>query len=621
MRRTWVVIFLCATLLTVVGSVFAQTTTPSPTSSPIPTSASTSAPTIVPTPTSSQEYIVLPGDNLFRIAIRFRTTTRALADANGIVNPSVIYVGQRLTIPGGFSATSTPVPGATATPVAPTVTPVPGTTTTYVVQRGDTLFRIAIRNNTTVARVVSANNIANPNIIFVGQQLQIPSAGTTAATTGTTTVPITAVVTSAVSVTTQATVAVAATQVTPEATVGVSSIPENTAENVGFAYGVNAHLPGQDPLTIADTILDLGVTWVRQDIDWRLFEPVKGQIDFEAIDSIVDTLDSNGFNILFTVSTSPEWARTSTEEDGPPDNFQDYADFVGAVASRYAGRVDAYQIWSEPNLRREWNSTIHSISATNYLNLLTASYSAIKTADSNATVVSAGLSPTGFNDGVNAINDRGYLRDLYTSGVSAVSDAIGAHPGGWANPPDAVCCAAAVGVETHFEDPSFYFLNTLRDYRQIMAQFNDVNTFIWVTKFGWGTSEDTTPPSSTYIFLTYTTLGEQAIYNPRGFELGNELDFVGPMFLYNLNSCQARPDDVEGCFYSLIGPTGQARPVYDAIKNLIDGVDTSATATEEVVTEAQVPPTAETVTTVESPPVIVTEESVPTEQVLATATP
>ncbi|MGE5587839.1 MAG: LysM peptidoglycan-binding domain-containing protein [Clostridia bacterium] len=48
---------------------------------------------------------------------------------------------------------------------------------TYVVQPGDTLTLIAGRFGTTVAAIVEANNIANPDVIFVGQVLQIPVPG------------------------------------------------------------------------------------------------------------------------------------------------------------------------------------------------------------------------------------------------------------------------------------------------------------------------------------------------------------------------------------------------------------------------------------------------------------
>ena len=117
-------------------------------------------------------HTVQPGENLYRIALRYGTTWPVLAAANGLVNPNLIYSGQVLVIPGpGTQPPATPPP---ATP--PPATP-PPTSGTYVVQAGDTLSRIAIRFNTTVAALVQANNIVNPNLIYVGQVLQITGAG------------------------------------------------------------------------------------------------------------------------------------------------------------------------------------------------------------------------------------------------------------------------------------------------------------------------------------------------------------------------------------------------------------------------------------------------------------
>jgi LysM repeat protein len=44
----------------------------------------------------------------------------------------------------------------------------------YVVQPGDTLFAIALRFGTPAADIAAANNLSNPNLIFVGQRLVIP---------------------------------------------------------------------------------------------------------------------------------------------------------------------------------------------------------------------------------------------------------------------------------------------------------------------------------------------------------------------------------------------------------------------------------------------------------------
>jgi len=76
------------------------TPTPTPTATPLPP---TPAPTFTPLPPGQVTHVVQRGENLFRIALRYGTTVQAIASANGIANPARIYVGQKLTIstPGG----------------------------------------------------------------------------------------------------------------------------------------------------------------------------------------------------------------------------------------------------------------------------------------------------------------------------------------------------------------------------------------------------------------------------------------------------------------------------------------------------------------------------------------
>ncbi|MBC8098471.1 MAG: LysM peptidoglycan-binding domain-containing protein [Armatimonadetes bacterium] len=117
-------------------------------------------------------YTVQAGDTLFRIAVRFNVTIGAIVAANNIPNQNLIYVGQQLNIPDG-GVVVTPPPGSTAVPP----TPPPGGETPYTVAPGDTLGRIAQRFGTSVQAIAVRNNIANINLIFVGQQLIIPAGG------------------------------------------------------------------------------------------------------------------------------------------------------------------------------------------------------------------------------------------------------------------------------------------------------------------------------------------------------------------------------------------------------------------------------------------------------------
>jgi LysM repeat protein len=112
-------------------------------------------------------HVVQRGENLSQIALRYGTTVTAIAQANGIRNTSLIYVGQRLTIPGGgYTAPASSRGGGTTSSAGGGV---------HVVQRGETLSSIAYRYGTSVSALVAANGIRNPSLIYVGQRLRIPS--------------------------------------------------------------------------------------------------------------------------------------------------------------------------------------------------------------------------------------------------------------------------------------------------------------------------------------------------------------------------------------------------------------------------------------------------------------
>lgn len=106
-------------------------------------------------------HTVVRGETLNSISRLYGVSVQAISAANGISNPNRIYVGQVLRIP----SPSQP---------APPTPPPPSSTTSYVVRPGDTLARIAATYGTTVQAISAANNITNPNRIYVGQVLVIP---------------------------------------------------------------------------------------------------------------------------------------------------------------------------------------------------------------------------------------------------------------------------------------------------------------------------------------------------------------------------------------------------------------------------------------------------------------
>lgn len=115
-------------------------------------------------------HVVQPGENLFRIALRYGLEVAVIAQVNGIANTWQIYSGQVLTIP---------VPGSAPAPAeAPSVeaAPPPTSAATHTVTGGETLASIARRYGLTVDQLASLNDITNANLIYRGQVLTVSGA-------------------------------------------------------------------------------------------------------------------------------------------------------------------------------------------------------------------------------------------------------------------------------------------------------------------------------------------------------------------------------------------------------------------------------------------------------------
>ena len=115
--------------------------------------------------TETITYTVQRGDTLWAIARRYGTTSEEIAEINNISNPNLIYPGQQLKIP-----TNSTTEGEETRGTGDII---------YTVQRGDTLSRIAREYNVTVAHIVELNDISNPNLIYPGEKLRITESDVT----------------------------------------------------------------------------------------------------------------------------------------------------------------------------------------------------------------------------------------------------------------------------------------------------------------------------------------------------------------------------------------------------------------------------------------------------------
>lgn len=123
-------------------------------------------------------YVVRKGDTLSGIAHRFGLSVAEVVALNQLDNKNLIRVGQSLLLPGKIDvqAPTPPQRPASSGSMARTASG------NYVIQKGDTLSEIAVKFDTTVGAIRSANKLSG-NTIYAGQKLVIPGAGDNAQAT------------------------------------------------------------------------------------------------------------------------------------------------------------------------------------------------------------------------------------------------------------------------------------------------------------------------------------------------------------------------------------------------------------------------------------------------------
>lgn len=195
---------------------------------------------------------------------------------------------------------------------------------------------------------------------------------------------------------------------------------------VGISYGsrLSTMSPEAIDAAFADA-LQLGASWVRDDLSWSRVQPTPGAYNWESFDAVVDAADAHGLSVVPILVFTPAWARPAGCNNWAcapaPDAF---AKFARDAANRYAPRgVHTWEIWNEPNKVGFWQP---QPSAAAYGELLRQAAQAIKAVDPSATVVSGGLAPAATQGG--NVEQRSFLASLCSAGGLTGVDAVGVHP-------------------------------------------------------------------------------------------------------------------------------------------------------------------------------------------------
>jgi len=329
-------------------------------------------------------------------------------------------------------------------------------------------------------------------------------------------------------------------------------------------YGIQAFLWWHKDIAARDLQLidDAGFTWVKQHVGWREIEgAVKGSYDWYFTDRIVADAEKLDLNLLFRLDRQPLWALPPHgSQRGPVENPRDFGDFCHALADRYRGRVQAYQVWNEPNLAREWQHSPPDPEG--YVELLRACYIGIKTADPNAWVISAGLSPTG-NRSSQVIPETEYLSAMYEAGAAPYFDLLGVHAPGFLYPPEISPDKVAAERDGH----RFFCFRHVEDMREIMLRYGDGDKQVAVLEMGWTTD----PVHPNYAWFAVTE-EQKADYLVRAFRYAEEnwSPWIGLMTVISIADPDWTEED-EQYWWAITEPSWpetQVRLAYEALREM-----------------------------------------------------
>ena len=314
---------------------------------------------------------------------------------------------------------------------------------------------------------------------------------------------------------------------------------------------------------------EAGVSWVKQRFEWRNIEKTrKNTFEWNESDRIVDAINRAGLGIIARVDNQPDWARRDKifPASGPPDRTEDWKDFVQQLAERYRGKIQAYEIWNEPNLSREWGNAQPDAKA--YTELLRVSHQEIKRVDPAALVISAGLSPT-TEQTDRAISDMAYLRDMYANGAKSYFDMLGVHAPGYKVAPETDPAEVARTPELNNNDPSeenlrrAYAFRHAEDVRQVMVQNGDDAKQVAIMEMGWTADPR---PNSPYSWHSVSE-EQKGEYLVRAIQYArqNWTPWVGFMSIIYIPDPAWTASD-EQYYWSITNPDGTARAAYNALK-------------------------------------------------------
>lgn len=199
---------------------------------------------------------------------------------------------------------------------------------------------------------------------------------------------------------------------------------------------------------------DAGVTWLD-------LEPKKGEWHFEKLDRYVALAEKHHVKVLLTLGQTPQWASARPLEPGPyakgcaaePREIEDWEAYVQTVVTRFKGRIEAYELWNEPDFSQVNPKGFYSGTPEKMVELAKVAHRVIKSVDPMALVTTPAV-----------VSELERLEPYLRLGGAQFADIVAAH---------------------FYTMPPENFLVLVKRFRSVMARYGLESSPIWNTESGF----------------------------------------------------------------------------------------------------------------------------------------
>lgn len=295
---------------------------------------------------------------------------------------------------------------------------------------------------------------------------------------------------------------------------------------------------------------------------------------WEKYDIIMASAARHHIELIVRIDRPPAWARQQSaatarfqagiqengDSTGPPDDYQDYVNFVTAVLSRYP-QITYLQVWNEPNLAYEWNWEFPNPPA--FTELLKRTAAAARRVNPRIVIIFPSLSPTdGKEPRIAPMSELDFLAQCYAAGAADAFDIMSAQAYGLGQPPDEHRYVRVrwnpLRPLTDLDRPLDTRIDVSRIVmlREVMSAAGDAQTAVWVSEFGYNSAPDSVPAEKRTLWgppVSEAQKGDYVVAQLR--RARQEWPWLGVMNLWMLRWGGPAPDPANPTpYFAIIAP-------------------------------------------------------------------